>query len=214
VNNLYKKHQFQDEIKKPIKVAIFTDLHLDYDYTPGMNTECDLILCCRSDSGVATDPSKAAGKWGNENCDIPERTLKSLLNYIHDEIKPDVALWGGDSIPHNIDSLNFDTNVEIMKNVTAAVKEGLGGNKDFRIYPTIGNHDTYPQDIFKFKTPRQNEAVNQWIDSWDWMMNGQQAQMDNLKNFGFYSLTLQSANGTNLGDKLTKVISLNNNFCY
>jgi sphingomyelin phosphodiesterase len=113
INRLYEEHRdkFNTEGREPIKVAIFTDLHLDYDYTPGMNTECGRPLCCRSDSGIATDPKKAAGKWGDEKCDIPERTLKSLLHYIDDVIKPDVALWGGDSIPHNIDTLNFDTNV-------------------------------------------------------------------------------------------------------
>lgn len=64
-----------------------------------------------------------------------------MLAYIKDVIKPDAVLWGGDSIPHNIDTLTFATNVQIMKNVTAEVIMGLDGLK---IYPTIGNHDTYP----------------------------------------------------------------------
>ena len=45
-------------------------------------------------------------------------------------------------------------------------------------------------------------------------MNGEEAQMETLKNFGFYSMTLQWPNGTMMGDTLTKVISLNSNFCY
>ena len=52
-------------------------------------------------------------------------TLNSLLNEIKQNIKPDFVLWAGDSIPHNIDSLTFDTNVQIMKNATKQIVDGL-----------------------------------------------------------------------------------------
>jgi len=50
-------------------------------------------------------------------------------------------MWGGDTIPHNIDTLTFETNVAIMKKVSQEMAEGL---EDIRIFPTIGNHNTYP----------------------------------------------------------------------
>ena len=93
----------------------------------------------------------AAGKWGDEKCDLPERTMISLLEYVNKVIQPDAALWGGDSIPHTLDNLDLATTVQIMKNVSAEVKQRI---PDTHIYPTLGNHDTYPQDVFKFKTPR------------------------------------------------------------
>ena len=37
-----------------IKVAIFSDLHVDYEYKAGMNTECGRITCCHAHNG---DPS-------------------------------------------------------------------------------------------------------------------------------------------------------------
>ena len=37
-----------------------------------------------------------------------------------------------------------------MKNISQLVKDEL---KDFKIYPTIGNHDTYPQDDIPFLAP-------------------------------------------------------------
>jgi metallophosphoesterase superfamily enzyme len=86
-----------------------------------------------------------------------------MLEYIRDEVKPDSVFWLGDSIPHNVDSLNFKSNVEIMKNVTSLVSSNLEG---FRIYPVIGNHDTYPQDIIKFDKPRENDAINEWDPAW------------------------------------------------
>lgn len=52
-----------------------------------------------------------------------------------------MVLWSGDSVPHNIGTLTLESNVEQIKKVTKMVAEELEG---IRIYPTIGNHDTYP----------------------------------------------------------------------
>jgi len=97
---------------------MISDLHLDYGYTVGASADCGKPLCCRNDSGKPTKAEDAAGKWGDYRCDLNEATYLSLMSFVKDEIKPDVILWGGDSIPHNLDSLTFESNVEIMKNVT------------------------------------------------------------------------------------------------
>jgi hypothetical protein len=110
VNNLYET--IKDK-KGDVKVAVISDLHMDYDYTPGMATGCDKPVCCRSDSGLPKDPSKGAGKWGDYNCDLNERMLLTLLDKVR-SLKPDAVLWVGDTIPHNLDSLTFKSNVEII----------------------------------------------------------------------------------------------------
>ena len=46
-----------------------SDIHLDYDYTPGMSIDCGKPLCCRSDSGFPQNANGGAGNWGNRNCD-------------------------------------------------------------------------------------------------------------------------------------------------
>jgi sphingomyelin phosphodiesterase len=84
---------------------------LDYDYTPGMNNDCGKPLCCRSDSGPGTNANNTAGKWGDFKCDLNKPTFDTMLAFIKDEIRPDVVMWGGDSIPHNIDTLTLETNV-------------------------------------------------------------------------------------------------------
>lgn len=71
VNSLYEtnsKH-FYEEGRKPIKLALISDLHIDYDYTPGFDNDCGKPLCCRKDSGIAPTPERAAGYWGDFNCD-------------------------------------------------------------------------------------------------------------------------------------------------
>ena len=143
INNLYREqsHLFKTQGRETIKIAMVSDFHLDYGYTTGANADCGKPLCCRNDSGKPTKPEDAAGKWGDYRCDLNEVTFHNLMSFIKDDVKPDLVFWGGDSIPHNVDSLTFESNVEIMKNVTTEVQKGLEG---LRIYPTIGNHDTYP----------------------------------------------------------------------
>lgn len=141
INQLYVDHDLKNPSKTPIKVALISDLHLDFDYTPGMSSNCGRPLCCRSESGIPDDPKFAAGKWGNYNCDVPERTVSSMLDFVASDLKPDAVFWLGDSIPHNVDSLNLDSNIEIVKNVTQLVADGL---KDYKVFPAMGNHDTYP----------------------------------------------------------------------
>jgi hypothetical protein len=64
-----------------------------------------------------------------------------MLHQIKDVIKPDLMFWAGDSVPHNVDSLTIENNIDIMLNITEVVKKGTEGIK---MYPAIGNHDTYP----------------------------------------------------------------------
>lgn len=149
VNDLYAKYD-PKTARKPIKIALMSDLHVDFDYQEGMSNDCGKPLCCRSDSGLPEFTELAAGKWGDYNCDLNERTLKNMLSFIKDGVKPDAVFWGGDSIPHNVESVTKEENVNIMKNVTKIIADSLG---DLAIYPTIGNHDTYPQDIISLLKP-------------------------------------------------------------
>ena len=55
VNKLYEQYDPQTA-KKPIKIALMSDLHLDFDYQEGMSNDCGKPLCCRSDSGKPKSP--------------------------------------------------------------------------------------------------------------------------------------------------------------
>ena len=50
-----------------------------------------------------------------------------------------------------------------MKNVTQMVASEL---RDFSIYPAIGNHDTFPQDVISMFKPRDNQNINEWDSAW------------------------------------------------
>ena len=118
VNQLYDDHKKKKEVKKPITVLLFTDIHIDYQYREGTSIDCGLVVCCRDDS-VIKGKSDMARKWGEYKCDIPEVTLLNMFEYINSEIKPDIALWGGDSIPHNINSYIVPNIVDSMNKVSS-----------------------------------------------------------------------------------------------
>ncbi len=57
--------------RKIINVAHVSDIHTDLLYQEGSPADCDLPMCCRSDSKGGKSQEKA-GKWGTlANCDIP-----------------------------------------------------------------------------------------------------------------------------------------------
>lgn len=117
VNQQYASIQPRDR-SELIKVALITDLHMDWDYTPGMSNDCGKPVCCRSDSGLPSNPDQVAGKWGDYQCDIPKETLKNMLDHVRDVVKPHAVFWGGDNIPHDLSTLNVKSNVETIKNTT------------------------------------------------------------------------------------------------
>jgi len=98
-----------------------------------------------------------------------------------------------------------------MKNVTKEIAEGLD---DIAVYPTIGNHDTYPMDIIKAQEPRENDVINEWSPTWaQFIPDGK--QLKSFLDYGYYSLPLKKKDGALLGKgQIVKLISLNSNICY
>jgi sphingomyelin phosphodiesterase len=106
-----------------------------------MSNDCGRPSCCRPDSGLAKTKDQAAQKWGDLKCDLPETTLQSMLTFIRDEISPDILFWGGDTVPHNVETQTAEDNINTILKATNLVTETLSSVKT---YVAIGNHDTYP----------------------------------------------------------------------
>ena len=97
-----------------------------------------------------------------------------------------------------------------MRIATDIVKDGLG---PIPLYTVLGNHDTYPQNLFATQYARQNPSLNDWTPAWDpFLLTDEQRRT--FYNFGYYSAPLVDSEGNTIGDKFTKVISFNANYCY
>lgn len=102
IDNLYKKIKQSSEPRKTIKAVHFSDIHVDFEYTPGTNANCNMPLCCRKENGYPEDPKDAAREWGEYQCDTTPGVLTKLFEFVRDDIKPDVIFWTGDMTPHNV----------------------------------------------------------------------------------------------------------------
>uniref|UniRef100_A0A8C4N9Q5 Sphingomyelin phosphodiesterase 1 n=1 Tax=Eptatretus burgeri TaxID=7764 RepID=A0A8C4N9Q5_EPTBU len=65
------------------RILFITDVHWDAAYKEGSNAECGEPLCCRKDDGLPTPGAVGAGYWGDHRkCDVPMRTIESMLQHI------------------------------------------------------------------------------------------------------------------------------------
>ena len=88
-----------------------------------------------------------------------------------------------------------------MKNVTKTVVEGLPNHKG-KIFPTIGNHDTYPQDVFSMSD--LDKAFMKWAPEWLQFIDDEESQQSFLKNQYFAKQLNEKA----------RVLAINTNICY
>jgi len=128
-----------------------------------------LPLCCRKENGFTSDPEKQAGPWGSYLCDAPPSVLDSMLDYIRDEIKPDLIFWTGDNPPHNVWE---DDNAEVAINnirITRRIQEKLK-NTNISMFPIQGNHDTWPVNVQDFEEPYSHIQINSLAPLWlEWL---------------------------------------------
>nr|CDJ93171.1 Metallophosphoesterase domain containing protein [Haemonchus contortus] len=125
------------------RVLQLSDMHVDFEYEPGSEAECDLPICCRPSTGT---PQKPAGYWGTVGrCDIPYRTLRNMLEHIKSTHEIDYIMLSGDFINHADWSYSVDEHMGALRNVSALIRQY------FPMTPTywaIGNHEGVPVNSF------------------------------------------------------------------
>lgn len=121
INNLYKQIQGQENRKK-IKILHISDVHLDYLYTVGTLADCNMPLCCREENGFTNDRNKMAKEWGSYKCDMPYKTFLNMLEFVREEINPDLMVWTGDNSPHNVWNNTAEESIFYTVNISMAIK--------------------------------------------------------------------------------------------
>ena len=82
-----------------------------------------------------------------------------MLEYVKEEIKPDLFLWTGDNSPHNVWSNNDEEVLLATANITRIIKSYLD-DSNITVYPIQGNHDTWPVNVQDFSKPNSNYQIN------------------------------------------------------
>ncbi|CAG0891968.1 unnamed protein product [Darwinula stevensoni] len=182
---------------KTLKVLHISDTHVDPEYREGANAVCGRPLCCRKSDGTPTNPEDRAGKWGDyRDCDLPIRTLHSLLKHINDTHKDvEVVYWTGDILPHNIWESTVD---EAQKEFRDTVEELRAAFPHIPVYPALGNHEVHPVNLVAWL---YEEAARLWPS----LFEVPKGESSNILRAGFYSVSPLPG--------LT-LLSVNTNFCY
>eukprot|EP00830_Metopus_es_P009422 TRINITY_DN1908_c0_g2_i1.p1 TRINITY_DN1908_c0_g2~~TRINITY_DN1908_c0_g2_i1.p1 ORF type:complete len:572 (+),score=59.52 TRINITY_DN1908_c0_g2_i1:43-1758(+) len=144
--------------KKRIKLLQISDLHLEPYYAQYANADCQEDKCCRVDSGTPKREEDKAGYWGTVGrCDIPARTIRSALNFIGRELKPDFVIWLGDNEHGPSFNVSKESEMQIISELTKMMKEELGHTTP--IFPVLGNHEGHPIDMFNYR----NLTQERWL---------------------------------------------------
>lgn len=193
--------------KKPlIKILHLSDTHVDPQYTSGANAKCGEPMCCREMPTTPNFPSHLiAGYWGDyRDCDIPMRTLESMLKYISNNHKDiNYVLWTGDIPAHDIWNQTRNGQLSIIRSVSHLMDKYLG---KVPILPSLGNHESEPVNSFPLPTMAGSRSISWLYDElyaiWSkWLP---QYSLSNIKKGAYYSVYLK--------EKL-KLVSLNMNYC-
>ncbi len=173
---------------RALKVALVTDIHIDFYYAANSRVDCSVSSCCRVDSGAPRSDADRAGVWGTlGRCDVPERTVLSGVQFLAREVRPDMVLWTGDSMESGSYNASKELITRSMLRITEMFKRELA--HDVPVFPILGNHEGYPVDNFDFEHPEAEDwLTGPTAEVWgDWL--GPEA-IQEYKARGFYTMTV------------------------
>jgi len=145
--------------------TVITDIHWDPYYAVGSITNCDHPMCCRSDYGprsevlAGTAQAELAGKWGDYACDPPINIVNATLSFAA-TLSADFVLFTGDVPPHDVWNQSARYNMATLDTVMGLLKQHF---PTVPIFPSVGNHDTFPCDQFSLNQP---EIYSSIASSW------------------------------------------------
>ena len=188
-----------------IRVVHISDFHMDAHYVPNTVADCEYLVCCRPESHLFMAPGKksnvSAAYWGTPNgqCDAPRSLVEEAVRFAA-SLNPDAVLWTGDNSDHDA-NITRAQEINNTQFITKLFQDAL--NEDVLVYSTIGNHETYPMEMWDFFGDGNDPFKNEISDAWEkWIgLNGSAI----FKQNGFYS-TYNEKIGT-------RIISLNTQAC-
>ena len=128
--------------------------------------------------------------------------MNRFLETTFEDIKPYFILWTGDNSPHDIWNSTQHKDFKPTKKFTKAIIKTF--NSTIPVYPVIGNHDKYPDDLYNSNNSTFEKNFLQELGHiWKHWFDDQ--AYNTFINFGYY--TMKHLN-TNL-----RIVALNSLTC-
>lgn len=162
---MYEDIKNDKEKRETYKVVLMSDVHLDVNYTEGTIKNCNLPVCCNVNNGYTSDPALSAGPFGEYQCDLPTKTFNSMLEHLRDEVKPEAIFWPGDNSVHEVWKNKEDSIIKYTDIITEMINEHFP-KKSIGVFPTLGNHDTWPVNVEDFGKAEGSKPVVNYDKVW------------------------------------------------
>ena len=120
------------------------------------------------------------------------QTFENMLNFVTDEIRPDMIFWTGDNTSHNVWSNTADETTMYTITVTTMIQQAFK-NTEITMFPIHGNHDTWVEEFQDFTKPGNNYEINHFKKYWEQWLD--EAAMEQFGKYGFYALDMKLLNG-------------------
>ena len=174
-----KKREPIDTTAPILRMLQVNDIHFDPLYIEGGSVYCDERLCCHE---PASNYSRIkSGKFGSYiNCDTSLNTLTSFAQAAKD-LDVDFIIWTGDNAEHN----NYNSSQEEVYYTTQTIKDTIeeAFGKNITVYPVVGNHEVYPNDLWK---PGNTEIFSELAEVYkDYFFEDQ--AYDTFSKYGYYT---------------------------
>lgn len=172
--------------------AQLSDIHYDEYYMTGSPATClgegTGLGCCR-EYDEPVEPYRQAGYLGDVNCDSPYQLIEKSLKYLAG-FDLDFILWTGDSASHHLLTQTMRQNMRAVETVTNLINQtGL------QVYPSVGNHDTWPIDQLPPPDENGTEVSRELAEFWgDWLNKGLDKRATEQLSYGGYYDILVSDN--------------------
>ncbi|KAH8779930.1 sphingomyelin phosphodiesterase [Diaporthe sp. PMI_573] len=185
-----------------LRVAHFSDIHVDPLYVAGSNANCSKPMCCRPYT-PADEPGNndaPAGPFGDHNCGAPVSLEQSMYEAIQ-RLSPDFAIFTGDIVDHAV----WNTSVEQNSAEISRAYQQMNDSGIKLVYGTVGNHEMSPINAIPPKHLGDSSA--QWLydvisKSWSrWIGTQPEAEA-----FGVYSVKYPGGN--------LRIVSVSTNMWY
>jgi len=194
-----KLKRLQSRKMDAIKVAQLTDIHIERNYAEGSQQYCGLYVCCKAVQGPGN-----AGYHASYQCNIPERTIRLFLEHVA-SLSPHLVLFSGDIPPHTVWDETEESQMACTETLTTVMKEILG---DFVVYPTIGNHEMYPTNLFSMRFVNHTVSmVSNFARLWTDLAHFTDDQIETMNEAGYYTIV------SPVNDKL-RILAINNVYMY
>lgn len=232
--NLLKEERIyhkDSEIESSLKrISHVSDIHLDLNYTEGVNGDCNEPLCCRNNKmnenlneysvkneimgkflGLFSEKTdqdisknNLSGKYGYlGKCDLPLTTLDSLFEDLFSK-DPEIVFLTGDNVAHDTWKTTLTDALAATKAIVNTVLKHKTSNA--LVYPTLGNHESGVVDNIDFRNATfLHDFTEKYAAIYSPLLEHDSAALKSFSTNGYYSSKYK--------DSDIRIISLNSYNC-